>query len=61
MTLPVNSGNWTLDATATEVAFTIKNMIVLTVPGSFDAVDGTATIGSDLAGSSISARSLTSP
>jgi polyisoprenoid-binding protein YceI len=55
MALPVNSGNWTLDATATEVAFTIKSMIFRTVPGRFDAVDGSATIGSDLAGSSISA------
>jgi polyisoprenoid-binding protein YceI len=55
MALPVNSGNWTLDPTATEVTFTIKNMGFRTVPGSFGAVDGTATIASDLDGSSISA------
>ncbi len=55
MTLPVNSGTWTLDTTATTVAFTIKNMGFRTVPGSFGAADGAATIGSDLAGSSITA------
>ena len=55
MSLPVNSGSWTLDTAATTVAFTIKNMIVRTVPGSFTAVDGGATIGPDLASSSISA------
>ncbi len=55
MALPVTSGNWTLDAAATEVAFTIKNMGFRTVPGSFGAIDGSATIGSDLASSSMSA------
>ncbi len=55
MTLPVNSGNWTLDTTATQIAFTIKNMGFRSVPGSFNATDGIATIGSDLASSSISA------
>lgn len=55
MALPVTSGTWKLDTTATEVAFTIKNMLVRTVPGSFAALDGTGEIGSDLADSSLSA------
>lgn len=55
MALPVTSGTWTLDATATAVAFTIRNMLVRTVPGSFATLDGTGEIGSDLAGSSMSA------
>lgn len=55
MTLPLDPGSWKLDAAATKVAFTIKNFIVKAVPGSFDMIEGAATIGSDLAGSTISA------
>ncbi len=47
MTSPLASGTWTLDTTATSVAFTVKNFLVTSVSGTFDATAGSAVTDAD--------------
>lgn len=54
MSMPLSpAGTWTLDPAHTQVAFSIRHLGISTIRGQFTETAGTATIGGDLASSSI--------
>lgn len=53
MTISIAPGIWQLDPTDTTVTFSVKNMLVRTVTGSFAVSEGTATVTPDHNGSRI--------
>ncbi|WP_370942147.1 YceI family protein [Amycolatopsis sp. cg5] len=49
----LTTGTWTIDVAHSEVAFTVRHMMIATVRGSFESVTGRIEIAEDLAASSI--------
>ena len=51
----LTAGTWTLDATHSEIGFTVRHAGISKVRGNFDKVDATLTVGDSLAETKVSA------
>ncbi len=54
MTTPeIPAGTWTIDASHSEVGFSVRHLMVSKVKGNFETFEGTITIGDDPLDSSV--------
>ncbi len=51
----IPAGTWTIDASHSEVGFSVRHLMVSKVKGNFDTFEGTITIGEDPLASSVTA------
>lgn len=53
-TSPVPAGTWAIDPAHSRMGFSVKHLGIATVRGTFEAFDGTLTVGDDLASARVS-------